>query len=140
MATTPSRIGCEDDTPETISLTLTHDRYVGIACLSIGGCYSRLDAMTLERWKNLCPWSCYFEPEHRGSPCLFVNLSSPKTCRPNRWTTNFAQLFGLVIVIWCCSSWAGGQTPPEFFPSVVHEVLSFVDRTMAAAFAQQILP
>jgi hypothetical protein len=131
---------CEADTADTISLTLTHDRYIGIACLSIGGCYSRLDATTLTRWKNLCPWHCYFEPEHRGSPCLFVTLSSPRTVPTKRWTIQFAQLVLVVIVILCCSNWAAGQTAPESFPSVVHDVLSLADSTMTAAFAQQILP
>ena len=131
---------CESDTKDTISLTLTDDTYIGIACFSIGGSYKQLDAATFKRWESLCPWKCSYEPDHRGSPCLLVHVSNSKSNlnRLRRYTIASLQVSGVASVIWLSSVWVEQQTPPDLFHIAMHDFLSATHLMVINCFAQQI--
>jgi hypothetical protein len=131
---------CESDTQDTISLILTDDTYIGIACFSIGGSYKQLDAATFKRWERLCQWKCSYEPDHRGSPCLLVHvgIGTRNVSRIERYTIEFLQLAGVFAIIWLCSCWVEQQTPPEWCPVAMHEFLSAAHSIFTNCFAQQI--
>ena len=130
---------CEADSSETISLTLTDDRYIGVACLAIGGSYNRLDSATFKRWADACPWKCTFEPDHRGSPCLMVHTVHPKeqTFDINQLSVRALQISGVLVLLWLTSTWVDQQTPPEFFPLLAHELACWFHKAIADQFAQQ---
>ena len=133
---------CESDTRETVSLTLTDDTYIGVACFAIGGCYKNLDATTFKRWQSLCPWKCSYDPEHRRAPCLLVYVGHGRrnVSRLPKYIVTSLRFSGVVAILWLSSIWVEQQTPPEFFPCVLHEFLSATHTTFINCFAQKISP